>query len=73
MVDNRAMYDRFSDKGAHSAEWFQISKDFIKLAFASDHREPKCPCNWCQNRRMLSKYELSDHIAKQGFMPNYLV
>jgi hypothetical protein len=73
VVDQRAIYDGFSDKGAHSIEWFEIAKIFLKLAFAGDHREAKCPCNRCQNRRMLSEYEMSDHIAKHGFMLNYLV
>jgi hypothetical protein len=45
----------------------------VKLACAGDHREAKCPCNRCQKRRMLSEYEMSDHIAKEGFMLNYLV
>jgi hypothetical protein len=67
------MYDEFSDKGAHSTEWFEVAKNFLKLAFASDRREVKCPCNRCQNRRMLSEYEMSGHIAKHGFIPNYLV
>jgi hypothetical protein len=67
------MYDRFSDKGAHSIEWFEIAKNFLKLAFASHHREAKCRCNRCQNSRILSKYEMSYHIAKHLFMPNYLV
>jgi hypothetical protein len=71
--DRWAMYDGFSDKGAHSAEWFEIAKNFLKLAFAGDHREAKFPCNRCQNRRMLSKYEMSHHIAKHRFMLNYLV
>jgi hypothetical protein len=40
MADDRwAMYDVFSDKGAHSAEWFRIAKEFLKLAFAGDRRE----------------------------------
>jgi hypothetical protein len=69
----RAMYDGFSDKGAHSTEWFQITKEFLKLAFAGGRREVMCPCNRCYNRRMLFKYEMSGHIAKKGFMPNYLV
>jgi hypothetical protein len=74
MTDDRgAMYDRFSDKGTHSAEWFEIVKKFLKLAFVGDRREAKCPCNRCQNRRMLSEYEMSGHIAKHGFMSNYLV
>jgi hypothetical protein len=67
------MYDGFSDKGAHSIEWFEIAKNFLKLAFAGDRREAKCPCNRCQNRRILSGYEMSGHITKHGFIPNYLV
>jgi hypothetical protein len=35
MAGNRqTMYDELSDKGAHSAEWFEILKNFLKLAFA---------------------------------------
>jgi hypothetical protein len=56
------MYDGFSDKGAHFAEWFEIAKNFLKLDFAGNRREAKCPCNRCQNRRMLSEYEMSGHI-----------
>jgi hypothetical protein len=41
------MYDGFSDKGAHSAEWFEVAKNFLKLAFAGDHRESKCLCKRC--------------------------
>jgi hypothetical protein len=33
------MYDRFSGKGAHPTEWFEITKNFLKLAFAGDQRE----------------------------------
>jgi hypothetical protein len=71
--DRRAIYDGFSDKCAHSTEWFKIVKNFLRLAFASDCHEVKCLCNRCWNRRMLSGYEISGHIAKHGFMPNYLV
>jgi hypothetical protein len=67
------MYDGFSDKGVHSAEWFEVVKNFLKLAFTDDHHEAKCPCNRCRNRRMLSQYEMSLHIVKHGFMPYYLV
>jgi hypothetical protein len=71
--DPQTMYDGFSDKGAYSVEWFEVAKNFLKLAFVGDRREAKCPCNRSQNRRMLSKYEMCDHIAKHRFMPNYLV
>jgi hypothetical protein len=64
------MYDGFSDKGAYSTEWFEVAKNFMKLAFAGDRREVKCSCNRCWNRRTLSEYEMSDHISKHGFMSN---
>jgi hypothetical protein len=67
------MYDGFSDKGAHSVEWFKIVKNFLKLAFTGDYSEAKCPCNRCRNRRMLPEYEMSGHITKHRFIPNYLV
>jgi hypothetical protein len=41
------MYDGFSDKGAHSTEWFEVAKNVLKLGFAGDHCEAKCPCNRC--------------------------
>jgi hypothetical protein len=71
--DQRAMYDGFSEIGAHYVKWFEIAKNFLMLAFASDHREAKCLCNRCQSRRMLFEYEISGHISKNGFIPNYLV
>jgi hypothetical protein len=67
------MYDGFSDKDAHSVAWFEIMKNFLKLAFVGDHREVRCPCNRCRNRKMLFEYEMSGHIAKYGFMLNYLL
>jgi hypothetical protein len=67
------MYDRFSDTGKHFAEWFQITKEFLKLAFAGGHREVSCSCSRCKNRRMLSEYEMAAHLAKKRFMLNYLL
>jgi hypothetical protein len=51
----------------------QLNVFLRSIAFASDRHEAKCSCNKCWNRRMLSKYEMSGHIAKHGFMPNYLL
>jgi hypothetical protein len=40
MADDRwAMYDGFSGKGAHFDKLFEITKDFLKLAFDGGHRE----------------------------------
>jgi hypothetical protein len=60
-------------KGGHSTEWVCINKEFQKLAFAGGHREASCLCSRCENRRMLSKYEMSPRLAKKEFMSNYLV
>jgi hypothetical protein len=67
------MYDGFSDTGKHFSEWVRITMEFLKLAFAGGHREASCPCSRCENRRMLSEYKMSPHLAKKGFMSNYLL
>jgi hypothetical protein len=41
--ESQAMYDSFSNTGKHSAEWVQITKEFLKLAFAGGHHEVSCP------------------------------
>jgi hypothetical protein len=30
-------------------------------------------CSRCENRKMLSEYEISSHLAKKGFILNYLL
>jgi hypothetical protein len=65
------MYDGLSDTGKHSTKWVRITKEFLKLVFAGGHREATCPCSRCENRRMLSEYEMSTHLAKKGVMSNY--
>jgi hypothetical protein len=67
------MYDGFSDTGKHFAEWVQITKEFLKLAFVGGHREASCPCSRCENKRMLSEYEMFAHLTKKEFMSNYLL
>jgi hypothetical protein len=58
------MYDGFSNKDAHSTGCFENAENFLKLAFFGDHREAKHLCNRCQNKRLLSEYEIFGHIAK---------
>jgi hypothetical protein len=67
------MYDRFSDTSKHSTEWIRSTNEFLKLAFTGVRREGSCPCSRYENRTMLSKYEMSAHLAKKEFMSNYLV
>jgi hypothetical protein len=74
MADERqTMYNGFSDTGKYSAKWVQITKELLKLAFASGHHEASGPCSRCENRRMLPEYEMSAHLAKKGFISNYLL
>jgi hypothetical protein len=67
------MYDGFSDIGKHSTKWVRITKEFWKLAFVGGHCEVSCLCSRCESRMMLSRYEMFAHLAKKGFMSNYLV
>jgi hypothetical protein len=67
------MYDGFSDTGKHFTEWVRITKEFLKLAFVGGHREASCLCSSCENKMMLSEYEMSAHLAMKGFMSNCLV
>jgi isocitrate lyase len=67
------MYDGFSDTSKHSTEWVRITKEFLKLVFVGGRREASCPYNRCENRRILSDYEMSAHLTKKGFMSKYLV
>jgi hypothetical protein len=58
------MYNGFSDTGKYSIEWVQITKEFFKLVFAGGRHEASCPCSRCENRRILSKYEMSAHLVR---------
>jgi hypothetical protein len=74
MADEQwTMYDGFINTDKHYTEWVQINKEFLKLALAGGHREASFPCSRCENRRILSEYEMSAHLAKKGFMSNCLV
>jgi hypothetical protein len=74
MADERlAMYDGFHDTGKHYAKWVWITKEFFMLAFIGGRHEASCPCSRCENRRILSEYEMSTHLVKKEFMSNYLL
>jgi hypothetical protein len=74
MADERqVIYDRFSDTAKHFVELVRITNEFLKLAFTGGRHEASRPCSRCENRRMLSEYEMSAHLTKKGFMSNYLL
>jgi hypothetical protein len=43
--ERQAMYDGFSDTGKHSVEWVQITKEFLKLAFAGGRCDRVVGCD----------------------------
>jgi hypothetical protein len=47
--------------------------EFLKFVFTGGRREASCLCSRCENKRMLSKYEIYAHLAKKEFMSNYLL
>jgi hypothetical protein len=57
----------------NTAEWVRITKEFLKLAFAGGHHEVSCSYSSCENKMMLSKYQMSSHLATKGFMVKYLL
>jgi hypothetical protein len=71
--DQRVMYDIFSDKGAHSTEWVQITKDFLNVSFSGGSHVVKFPCKKCRNYMFLFQDDIEIHLRKVGFMWNYLV
>jgi hypothetical protein len=45
----------------------------LKVSFYCGCREVSCPCGRCENKRLLSEYEMFAHLAKKGFMLNYIL
>jgi hypothetical protein len=70
----RTMYNGFnSDTLGHSDAWVKFAGEFVARTFAGEPRVAKCPCTRCRNLIRLEKFDLSIHIYKYGFKPNYLL
>jgi hypothetical protein len=56
-------------------EWKEKAEQFVNNAFGIPSRPMKvwCPCSNCGNRKRLRKAEVSTHLLKFGFTPNYHV
>jgi hypothetical protein len=68
------MYDGFnSNTLGHFDAWVEVADEFVAHAFAGEPRVAKCPCTRCQNLIRLNKFDLSIHIYKYDFKPDYLV
>jgi hypothetical protein len=70
----RAMHNGFnSETLGHSDAWVKVADEFMARAFAGEPRVAKCLCTMCRNLIQLDKFDLSIHICKYGFKPDYLV
>jgi hypothetical protein len=68
------MYDYFNgDTLGKSDAWVKVVDEFMAHAFVGEPRVAKCPCTRCRNLILLDKFDLSIHICKYGFKPDYLV
>jgi hypothetical protein len=70
----RAMYDGFnSDTLGHYDAWVKVADKFVAHTFARELCVAKCPSTRSCNLIRLDKFDLSIHICKHDFKPNYLV
>jgi hypothetical protein len=69
------MYDDWSATGPN-ANWCKNGQDFVNLAFSRPNARSEgvhCPCNKCGNFKKQDEYNVSHHIVKNGFVPNYFL
>ena len=68
------MHDGFNnDTLGHSNAWVKVADEFVARAFAGEPCVAKCPYTRCRNLIRLDNFDLSIHICKYGFNPDYLV
>jgi hypothetical protein len=69
--DRRWMYNGWNKSQAHSEEWWNKTKDFIKCALSlSTIWKIRCPCDKCQNARCFNKLIVIKHLCRNGFAPH---
>jgi len=69
------MYDDWSKTGPN-ANWCKRTQEFISHAFSSANAHIEgvpCPCSICGNFKRQNEYNLSHHLVKNGFVPNYFI
>jgi hypothetical protein len=69
------MYDDWSKTGPN-ANWCKRTQEFNSHAFSSANAHIEgvpCPCSICGNFKRQNEYNLSHHLVKNGFVPNYFI
>jgi hypothetical protein len=67
------MYEGRTSQWDFTDEWRDKTEQFVDNAFAIPARPAKvlCPCMKCRNIKRMTKDEMSKHLLKFGFTPNY--
>jgi hypothetical protein len=67
------MYEGRTSQWDFTHEWRDKTEQFMDNAFAIPVRPAKvlCPCIKCHNMKQMMKDEMSKHLLKFGFTPNY--
>jgi hypothetical protein len=74
MDDREWMYTGRSSQGQFTDEWVEKIDAFLDLAFgkaAKGVSQVLCPCSKCANRKRQNKENMSKHLLKNGFTPDY--
>lgn len=67
------MHDGLNDDTLrHSNAWVKVANEIVKHTLANEPCVVKCPCRRCQNLIRLKQHELSIHLCKYDFKPDYL-
>jgi hypothetical protein len=61
------------DSIGHYDAWVKVADKFVAHTFARELCVAKCPSTRSRNLIRLDKFDLSIHICKHDFKPNYLV
>jgi hypothetical protein len=67
------MYEGRTSQWDFTDEWRDKTEQFVDSVFAIPTRPAKvlCPCVKCHNIKRMAKDEMSKHLLKFGFTPNY--
>ncbi|KAJ7942534.1 Transposon protein, putative, CACTA, En/Spm sub-class [Quillaja saponaria] len=75
MSVDRGWIDRCVVDGYITDEFMQGVEEFLSLAYGNSsivyEGTIKCPCAACKHRKYLSRDEITVHLYKKGFVPNY--
>jgi hypothetical protein len=72
MADNEWMYSGRMSATERTSEWEWKTEDYLKDAHRGSHTvHPLCPCARCKQRKRHGKIEMTKHLWRHGYMPDF--